>query len=104
MEESLQNREKILNDLIDTLYTQIKAMRNELKNTLPEKKNSLRRELRSSILALSKLLQLLPEESSMDEWLRIIQSKLPKKMVKHLLEKMSVNEQKLRGKVFKSDQ
>ena len=104
MEESLQNREKILNDLIDTLYTQIKAMRNELKNTLPEEKNSLRRELRSSILTLSKLLQLLPEESSMDEWLRIIQSKLPKKMVKHLIEKMSVDEQKLRGKVFKSDQ
>ena len=79
------NKESVLNSLIDTLFTEIKRIRRDLTNASPKEKARLRRELRGSSLALAELLQALPDESEMDEWLRIIQQKVPKKFYKKVL-------------------
>jgi len=85
MNETLAlNKDSILNSLIDTLFNEIKRIREELKHASIKEKPRLRRELRGSSLALAELLQMLPEKSDMDEWLEIIQEKMPKKFVKHV--------------------
>jgi len=85
MNETLAlNKDSILNSLIDTLFNEIKRIREELKHASIKEKPRLRRELRGSSLALADLLQMLPEKSDMDEWLEIIQEKMPKKFVKHV--------------------
>jgi len=61
------NKDPILNILIDALFGEIKRIRGELINASPKEKARLRRELRSSSLALAELLQMLPEQSEMDE-------------------------------------
>ena len=84
------SKEEILNYLIKTLFEEIQRIRRELSKASPKKRTALRRELRNSSLALADLLQTMPEESDMDEWLAIIQEKAPKKFAKYakqLLEK-----------------
>ena len=90
MSENIPSKEEILNYLIKALFEEIKRIRKELSKASPKKRPALRRELRNSSLALAELLQALPEESDVDEWLAIIQEKAPKKFVKYakqLLEK-----------------
>ena len=78
----LPGKEEILEYLIESLFEEIKRIRKELQKAHPKKRPVLRRELRNSSLALAELLQALPDESEMDQWLRIIQQKTPKKFYK----------------------
>ena len=83
----LLGKEEMLEYLIYSLFEEIKRIRKELKKVHPRKRLALRRELRNSSLALADLLQALPDESEMDEWLQIIQLKTPKKFYKKVLRK-----------------
>jgi len=93
------NKESVLNSLIDTLFTEIKRIRRDLTNASPKEKARLRRELRGSSLALAELLQMLPEQTEMDEWLEIIQEKTPKKFARHVYSII-----KFTGKVVKNEE
>jgi len=84
MSAGIPSKEEILNNLIKTLFKEIQRIRKELSKAHPKKRPALRRELRKSSLALADLLQALPEESDIDQWLEIIQEKAPKKFAKHV--------------------
>ena len=92
------NKDAVLNSLIDMLFSEIKRIRKELTNASPKERIRLRRELRGSSLALADLIQMLPEQSDMDEWLEIIQEKAPKKFAKHAYSLI-----KFAGKVVKDE-
>jgi len=77
------SKEQILNYLIKALFEEIQRIKIELSKAPPKKRAALRRELRNSSLALAELLQIMPEESDVDEWLEIIAEKAPKKFVKY---------------------
>jgi len=78
------NKEEVLSTLIRFLYSEIHLIRAEIETAIPKEKARLRRELRGSALALADLLQMLPQESEVDDWLRIIAEKAPKKFAKHV--------------------
>ncbi len=82
MPAELSSKEEILNYLIKALFEEIRRIRIELSRASPKKRPSLRRELRNSSLALADLLQAIPEEGDIDEWLQIIQEKMPKKFAR----------------------
>jgi len=84
MSADIPPKGEILNHLIKSLFREIQRIREELSKAHPKKRPALRRELRKSSLALADLLQALPEESDVDEWLEIIQEKMPKKFMKHV--------------------
>jgi len=98
-EASSPNKEEILNILINTLFKEIQRIREEIAYSSEKSKTHLRRELRSSSLALADLLQMLPEQSEMDEWLRIIQERTPKKFSKQVYSLI-----KFSGKVMKDEE
>jgi len=85
------NRDAVLNSLIDALFSEIKRIRGELANPSPKEKARLRRELRGSSLALAELLQMLPDQSDVDQWLKIIQQKAPKKFMKRTEELLEMD-------------
>ena len=99
MPTDMPSKEEILNHLIKSLFKEIQCIRKELNKAHPKKRPTLRRELRKSSLALADLLQALPEESDMDEWLRIIQEKAPKKFAKHVYSFI-----KFSGKVMRDEE
>ena len=93
------NKEDILNTLIRFLYREIYLIRAEIETAIPKEKARLRRELRGSALALADLLQMLPQESEVDDWLQIIAEKAPKKFAKHVCSLI-----KFTGKVIKDEE
>ena len=76
------DKERTFRLLVGLLLEEIKRIKKELPKTWGKEKARLRRELRMSSLALAELLQLLPEESEVEDWLRIIAEKAPKKFIK----------------------
>jgi len=89
------DKERTFRLLIQFLLEEIHRIKKELKarGRGSREKARLRRELRMSSLALAELLQLLPEESEVEDWLRIIAEKAPKKFLKHAIEKMRKSNQ-----------
>lgn len=84
------NRENILNDLVNALLIEIDRIKSDLKDASGKQQASLRRELRGSSLALASLLQMIPEETSEEEWLKIIQTKAGRSFIKTAQEIVSL--------------